>query len=306
MQLAMLLCAGLTATGCAAGDGPGAELGESGDAITAANLSFNALQFTGTQFAQTSKVVTTAVDNFTVEAWVRWDGSSAPAGRTIFYNGDPSNSGYGLMIDASGKVSMMLGGVGSVVCTSCQLTAGVWAHLAVERQATVWRFFQNGAPHSTIPANPTPTPRTPTGEFAIGASADGGGPFNGAIDEVRVWNIAVPTQVLDQDMTTELRGNETGLAAYYRLDEGSGAVSTDASAGNHPLALIGAPIWISSGATLTTGISRDDLEFTGASYGRASTVVTERTEDITLEGWVHWDGGVGRTHRTRCGEAWCG
>lgn len=288
--MAMTLCAGLTATGCAAGAEPGTELGERADAVTAANFAFNALQFTGTQFARTGAVVSTAVDNFTVEAWVRWDGGGD---RTIFYNGNPSTSGYGLIVGADGKLSMLLGGVGWVGCTNCQLTTGVWSHLAVERQATVWQFFQDGAPRGVSPANPTLAPNPPTGQFAIAASADGGGAFDGALDEVRVWNFAVPSQMLDTDMTMALRGSENGLAAYYRLDEGSGAVSVDASAGNHPLALIGAPIWISSGATLTTGIARDDLEFTGAAYGHASTVVTARTEDITLESWVRWDGGTG-------------
>jgi uncharacterized BrkB/YihY/UPF0761 family membrane protein len=41
-------------------------------------------------------VVTTASNNVTLEAWVRWDGG--PSGQIVAYNGDTSTRGYGLYL----------------------------------------------------------------------------------------------------------------------------------------------------------------------------------------------------------------
>lgn len=291
LPTAMLLAslAGSTAA-CAAGD----ELGETADAITRPNFAFDALQFTESQFARTTAVATTATDNFTLEAWVRWDGGTT--GRVIFYNGNSSTSGYGLYAEIGGVVRVLLGGVGWVDCTTCRLSPGIWTHLAVERQLGLWTFFQDGGAHPATSTSQTLAPHPPTGQLSIGAAPSGDpsftASFNGAIDEVRVWNTPLPPAAIQQDRTAALMGNENGLVAYYRLDEGNGATSVDASPGNHPLTLQNSPIWISSGATLSTGIARNAIQLTGAAYAHASTVVTTRTDDVTLEGWVRWDGGT--------------
>jgi hypothetical protein len=291
-MMPVMLCVGLGAGGCvglAAGGGESGGLGETADAITAANFSFDAVQFTGTQVAQTTSAITTPIDGFTLEFWVRYDGLAGA--QAMVYNGDSSTSGYGLYAGTGGTVSVLLGGVGWVGCTGCSLPTHQWTHLAVERQNSVWMFFQNGALRGTN-AQPQLAPRPPAGKLSIGASPSGGEAFSGAIDEVRVWNFPVPQQMLMQDMNRALRGNENGLVAYYRLDEGSGASSVDASPGHHPLSLAGQPIWISSGALLSTGIALEDAEFIGTGAGTTSTVVTTRIDGITLEGWVRWDGGT--------------
>src|SRR5262249_46340159 len=52
--------------------------------------------------------------------------------------------------------------------------------------------------------------------------------FAGAISEFRVWNVArTPAQIL-AGMTGSLAGNEPGLIAYYRFNEGSGVLIHDA------------------------------------------------------------------------------
>ena len=289
--ITMMLWAGLAGAvaGCAT-DGADDRLGEADDAITSPNFAFNALQFGSGSFARTAGVVSTATDNVTLEAWVRWDGGTAGM---IAYNGNSSSSGFGLYARSSGAVSVLAGGVGWVDCLGCALPQGVWTHIAAERQGTLWWFFQNGVMRPATPAHPTLAFDPPVGQFAIGASPSGADSFNGAIDEVRFWNLALPPATLVQEIPVALFGNETGLVGYYRLDEGGGTTSLDAAAGHRTLTLHGSPIWVSSGATLSTGIAVDALQFTGAASGHASTVVTARTEDITLEAWVRWDGGTG-------------
>ncbi|HCN29338.1 MAG TPA: hypothetical protein DIT64_11420, partial [Verrucomicrobiales bacterium] len=56
------------------------------------------------------------------------------------------------------------------------------------------------------------------------------GRFRGLIDEVRVWNVARSAAEIAANLDNELNGNEAGLAAYYKFNEGSGAALADATA----------------------------------------------------------------------------
>lgn len=68
------------------------------------------------------------------------------------------------------------------------------------------------------------------GNSIIGSSDD----FDGRIDEVRIWNIARTAQQINDDKNRSLSGNESGLVAYWRFDEGSGQTVFDSSPfGNH-------------------------------------------------------------------------
>lgn len=54
-------------------------------------------------------------------------------------------------------------------------------------------------------------------------------PFDGLIDEVRIWN-TVRTQAQIQEYICEtLTGSESGLVAYYRMTDGNGTSLTDNS-----------------------------------------------------------------------------
>jgi len=48
--------------------------------------------------------------------------------------------------------------------------------------------------------------------------------FTGLIDEVRVWTIGRTQADIQRTMSTVLKGDETGLLYYYRLDEGMGLI----------------------------------------------------------------------------------
>ena len=56
--------------------------------------------------------------------------------------------------------------------------------------------------------------------------------FNGIIDDVRIWNTVRTQQQIQDNMNKRLTGTETGLVAYYKLDEGTGTVATDSTGTN--------------------------------------------------------------------------
>jgi hypothetical protein len=62
------------------------------------------------------------------------------------------------------------------------------------------------------------------------ASWGGGGQFlNGEVDEVRIWNTTRTGEQIRTNMYKELTGGETGLVAYYPMNETSGTTVPDSS-----------------------------------------------------------------------------
>ena len=77
--------------------------------------------------------------------------------------------------------------------------------------------------------------------------------FKGMLDEMRVWNSALSQadieKYLYQEIPDEVAKGLANLVGYWRLDQGSGAVANDVSAGNRDAALHGAK-WKSASAPL--------------------------------------------------------
>ncbi len=57
--------------------------------------------------------------------------------------------------------------------------------------------------------------------YTFGQNNSGGGWCQVILDEVRIWNIALTQTQIQENMCKKLVGNETGLVAYYRMDEGA-------------------------------------------------------------------------------------
>ena len=64
-------------------------------------------------------------------------------------------------------------------------------------------------------------------------------PFVGLIDEVRIWNVARTEAEIRSDMNSQLKGNESGLVAYWKFDEATDGIVRDASPNTSDGRLIG-------------------------------------------------------------------
>ncbi len=99
------------------------------------------------------------------------------------------------------------------------------------------------------------------GEFEIGR--DLAGPdryYNGALDEICVWNIARTAEQIMADQHHILRGTESGLVAYWRFNLGSGSAAGDYTEdGNHHGTIMGGPLWANdSPGVWHYGITKSD------------------------------------------------
>ena len=74
--------------------------------------------------------------------------------------------------------------------------------------------------------------------------------FQGIIDEIRIWNLALSESKIRQTMCKKLVGNEPGLIGYWTFDEIGGSNILDKSANNFHGQLKGNPTRVYSGAPL--------------------------------------------------------
>jgi alpha-tubulin suppressor-like RCC1 family protein len=147
-------------------------------AETGSSLSVN---FANNAFA-TNTIVSSASDNFGIEAWVKPESS---AGGVIVYNGNTATSGWGISI-GSGDYNALYGGV--QVFGSLPVTNGVWTHVALVCAGGTSTLYINGISAGTFIG----TPHTPVGNFGLACppQAPTSQFFTGLIDEVRVFTFA--------------------------------------------------------------------------------------------------------------------
>ena len=180
----------------------------------------NALDFDATNdYVNVGDIVENFTD-FTVEAWVYWEGS-ANAHSEVFSKENVS----AIAITGSNKVHAALGnGSGWVVGIDSQnpVPLNKWTHIAVTRLNGVVNLYINGVQDATTTTN------TITGQNSlprcVGAKLNTSlvpsNFFNGRIDEVRFWNIAKTAAQISSNLTTQYQGNETNLLAYYNFNQG--------------------------------------------------------------------------------------
>ncbi len=194
------------------------------------------------------------------------------------------------------------GTVASVVSPNT-IPTGTWTHVAFSCDGSLLRLFVNGAQVGSASYNGTLSSSFLYTLLGVKPNNAGTGPstadpgfLNGKMDDVRFWNSARTPAQISASMNCELAGTESGLVAYYKSNQSSGTVLTDATANaaNGTLtnfALSGnTSNWVTPGG-VTTGTScfvGAGLHFDGSddrvSIPDANSL--DLTTDFTLEAWI--------------------
>ena len=108
-----------------------------------------------------------------------------------------------------------------------------WQHVALtyEGISSDVRIYIDGLEQTLTQA---PSPSGPiadnsTNDLIIGNDATHSFPFDGIIDEVRVWNVVRSGEDISTTMDSYLQGCESHLVGNWRMNEGSGETITDLS-----------------------------------------------------------------------------
>ena len=204
--------------------------------VTATNFAQNnAFTFNGidqqiatyTQQAQ----VNFTTGNFTIEAWVKpaaFVTGNNSFEHTILGNDiwdATNNTGYVLRTGGSRKLDFTFGNGNnwySVVSTNAVFTAGEWTHVAIVRSGTTFTLYADGQQvgQQTFTQNLVQA----NGNLRIGENGNGSGRFfNGAMDEVKFWNVARTQAQVQGDLNaTDMTTPPTDLKVYYKMNQTTG------------------------------------------------------------------------------------
>ena len=199
--------------------------------------------------------------NYTIEAWIKPSviANNGIVGWGTYGNANQVNA---LRLDPTGKIVNYWWG--SDLSVAYTFTPNTWYHVAATYNCTDRIIYVNGVvagqdipgvAHATSNAN----------NFTIG-STNSAEYFNGGIDEVRIWNTALTATDIARRKNCELAGNETGLVAYYKFNQGTASgtntgvtslTDATANANNGTLtnfALTGSSSNWLSGSVVTSGV----------------------------------------------------
>lgn len=173
------------------------------------------------------------VNAVTVEMWVK--SSSIATHQQVTYRG----AGAGIrrdMIDIyTSKVRFGVANGGDfatadIVTGSTTLLSDTWYHIAGVFNGSTIKVYVNGSEDGS--KSKTSKPTSSNEVVYIGSLLGTSVFFNGLIDEARRWNIArTPEQIAD-NYKKRLKGDESGLIAYWRMDTGSGSTAYDSAGSN--------------------------------------------------------------------------
>jgi Concanavalin A-like lectin/glucanases superfamily len=163
--------------------------------------------------------------NFTFEAWFRAT-STGPGFRTLFDKG----GGSPYLIGAFPQVGAFLNG-NLAIQGGGSVLQNFWRHFALTASGNILTIYLDGQP---VGASSYTGPLGSSGADLHLGAASAGGPFldhwSGALDDIRIWNVARTQQQIDANRLYVLTGSEAGLVAYWRFDAAGQTVVNSATA----------------------------------------------------------------------------
>ncbi|MFK7946452.1 MAG: LamG domain-containing protein, partial [Saprospiraceae bacterium] len=190
----------------------------------------NALNFDGTDdVVQTNYSGVLGSDDRTFEAWV-FVSSNAPASNLAIldYGTNAVGSRNTFAVTGSRGLIFISGGTNANLGTGANtVPVNQWTHVAFVLDNGTGYLYVNGVQAATGNLTTVNTPANNQNVY-IGQRVPGGTiPFNGSIDEVRIWDTARTAAEIQANMNTELCGSQNSLDLYLKLNEGiAGGINT--------------------------------------------------------------------------------
>ncbi len=147
------------------------------------------------------------------------------------------------------------------------LVLGEWQHVAATYDAstsTVRMWIDGTEVTVTSPTAPSgPIADHADLDLTIGNSSILTWSFEGDIDELRIWEVPRSGEEIAGNIEQLLSGEEPGLVAYWRMDEGNGDAILDRTNSGHAGALAGAE-WVQGVLLYATSVPENPLENSAA------------------------------------------
>lgn len=196
---------------------------------------------------------------FTFEAWVSITNNTAGEDCRSIAGKGYLNAWWIGLCTVGGKPTLRsyLKGGGSSK-NGGQIEPGRWTHIAVVFNGTNRLHYINGELAATF-AETGPL-STSTNELRIGSDVNWQFPPSGAIDEVRLWNVARTEAELRANLSREITSAETGLVAVWPFNGNADDVvgPHDGATTGTGVGILGFPVAFSCGASTATTLCLRD------------------------------------------------
>ncbi len=186
------------------------------------------------------------VNNYTIECWVNLM-ESATYGHvfnktnvSLWYQTSYGSNFYG---DDSFILNVTTDN-GTYRCYATDAVKyGSWQHLALTvSAANEYKLFIDGVEQTWIVSSGTPDATKSNLEYPIyfgNRLPDLTRPLNGSMDEIRIWDSELDPATIKANMMTDYPVNNSGLIAYYKLNEGEGSYVYDYSSNDNTAIIAG-------------------------------------------------------------------
>lgn len=226
------------------------------------------LNFDGTNdFVISANSITNNTQNQTYQAWFRIPSIPTNSDR-ILQRGSDGTGGWSVQMDvtSTGKLSAGISASPDTYLTgTTTLVPNTWYHATfVFENNNSLRLYLNGTLEASVTIG-NRTLRNSDNRLRVGSGNIASEYFNGDIDDVRVWNMALSQTDIVNTMNCELDNSETNLVAYYKFNQGfdyannSSVLTANDSSGNNNngtlnnFTLTGPLSNWASGSIITTG-----------------------------------------------------
>ncbi len=196
--------------------------------FTADEVASYALQFDGSNdfvsIGDFASLAPTTTQPITFEAWVNPTTNDDGMIASKYFNGQAANSNF--FVGLSNEKLYITANGTDVLNSVATIPTSTWTHIAV--------VFEEGSGNTIIYVNGTYdnsgtlTYNIANGssDFVLGTIADvtyAEHYYDGLLDEVRVWDTIRSSSDIFENMTVPQSSEQDRLAAYYRLDDGTGS-----------------------------------------------------------------------------------
>lgn len=190
---------------------------------------------------------------------------------------------WGLTTDETGNLEFRIraSGVLERVIVDDVIEAQRWHHVVGAYDGTTVRLYLNGELIATqIHAGGGAIETDASHTVTMGDSIVGSRPFNGTLDDVRIYN-----HQLSQEEVTQLYG----LIAHWKLDETSGTTAADSSGHGSEGTYVGSPT-LGVNAPYATGVTiTDESDYVTAESSNVLNTLGTNDADFTIALWVNPD-----------------
>tara|TARA_R110001583_G_scaffold35585_3_gene118231 strand:+ start:30730 stop:37086 length:6357 start_codon:yes stop_codon:yes gene_type:complete len=159
--------------------------------------------------------INTPTTAFTISAWIKRENTSASI---VSKRDNGFTTGYNFGINGSGNLEMSWNGGSETITSSVPIPTSIWHHVAVIYDGTDAKLYIDGVEditQTTVLAAPIDNSESFLIAAADGDEVNTTSFFEGNIDEVRVWDVALTEDQLRFVMNQEIEDNTNVDGSYF-------------------------------------------------------------------------------------------